>query len=388
MDAKASRDLFACFDSLEDPRMDRTRAHRLDDILAIAIMAIICGAQGPSGMQDFGEEKYHWLKTILHLPHGIPSHDTFGRVLAMLNPEAFERCLLQWTQSLVEVTGKQALHIDGKTLRRSFDRASSAAAIHMVSVWASEAELALAQLSTDDKSNEITAIPKLLDLITLHGAIVTIDAMGCQTQIAEKITGRGGDYLLAVKDNQPTLHEELKLLFDEAIANAFDGMGYDFYQHTEKGHGRIETRRVWVTRDVDWLRQRGEWKNLRSVVRVESVRHVLDPAGGEGKTSIEHRHYITSLDHRTPGQDAAFFARLIRSHWGIENKLHWSLDVTFDEDACRLRQGHAAENMSRLCRVATNLLKQEKTCKRSLPRKRLKAAWSDDYLIKVLNGQN
>ncbi len=285
---------------------------------------------------------------------------------------------------MVDATGQQALHIDGKTLRRSFDAASSCAAIHMVSVWASKAGLALAQLSTDAKSNEITTIPKLLDLITLHGAIITIDAVGCQRSIAEKIVTGGGDYLLAVKDNQPTLHEDLKLLFDQALKRDFDGMGYDFGEQTEKGHGRIETRRVWVTRDIDWLRQRGQWANLRSAVCVESVRQVLDPAGGPGKTSTQRRYYITSLDHRQRGQDAAFFARLVRSHWGIENALHWSLDVTFAEDASRVRQGHAAENLARLRRLALNLLKQETTCKRSLPRKRLKAAWSQNYLLKIL----
>lgn len=384
MDAKASRGLFACIAQLEDPRMERTRAHRLDDILAIAILAVICGAQGPTHIADFARQKHDWLKTFLHLPNGVPSHDTFGRVLAMLDPDAFERCLLTWINALVEVTGQTALHIDGKTLRNSFDGASQAAAIHMVSVWASKAELALAQVSTDRKSNEITAIPRLLDLITLHGAVVTIDAMGCQRDIARKIINDGGDYILAVKDNHRTLHEDIKLLFDEALANDFEGMSYDRCEHTEKGHGRIETRRVWVTREVDWLRERGQWKGLRSVVCVESVRQVLDPAGGESKPGTQRRYFISSLDHRDRAHTAAFFARTIRDHWGVENRLHWSLDVTFKEDACRLRQGHAAENFSRLCRTAMNLLKQEKKSKLSLPRKRLRASWDATYALQVL----
>jgi len=384
MDAKAPRDLFACFDQLPDPRMDRTRLHRLDDILAISLMAVIAGAEGPTDIEDFAHSHHDWLGSMLHLANGIPSHDTIGRVLAALDPVAFEQCLLQWIQGLIHVSGQQALHIDGKTLRRSFDNASHSAAIHMVSVWASKTELALAQLSTDAKSNEITAIPRLLELITLHGAVITIDAMGCQTSIAQQIVEGGGDYLLAVKDNQPTLHDELRLLFDEAIDRGFDGMGYDMHQQTDKGHGRIETRRVWVTREVDWLRERGDWPALRSVVCVEASRQVLDPAGGEAKTSTQRRYYITSLDHRQRGQDAGFFAKLIRDHWGVENKLHWSLDVTFGEDASRLRDGHAAENLSRLRRLALNLLKQEKQTKLSLPRKRKRAAWQPSYLLTVL----
>lgn len=384
MDADAPRDPFDCFDELEDPRVERTRLHRLDDMLAIAILAVICGAEGWADMEQFGRAKYEWLKTFLHLPNGIPSHDTFGRLFAALDPEAFERCFVVWVRGLVELSGEQALHIDGKTLRRSFDGASSKAAIHMVSAWASKTELALGQITTDAKSNEITAIPKLLDLISLHGAVVTIDAMGCQRDIAKKIVEQGGDYILAVKDNHKTLHEDLKLLFDEAIPRNFDAMGYDFFEEADKGHGRIETRRVWVTREVAWLRERGEWKGLGGAVRVERVREVLDPRTGRYKRSIERTHYITSLDHRDKVHDAAFFARTIRDHWGIENKLHWSLDVSFGEDDCRVRDGHGAENLSRLRRMALNLLKQEKTAKRGIAGKRLKAGWDNNYLLKVL----
>lgn len=385
MDAKAPRDLFDCFSQITEPRMSNKCDHRLDDILALTLMAVICGASGPAQIEDFGHARQDQLKEILHLPNGIPSHDTIGRVLGLLDPDAFERCLLAWIEGLIRVSGQKALNIDGKTLRRSFDTASGKLPIHMVSVWASKAELALAQISTDVKSNEITAIPRLLDLITLHGAVVTIDAMGCQRDIAAKIIERGADYILAVKDNQPTLHADLKLLFDEAIANDFEGMGYDYFQQTEKGHGRIETRRVWVTRDVDWLREEGKWAGLRGVVCVESHRQVLDPAGGKPKVSVQRRYFITSVDHRQRGRHADYFATTIREHWGIENKLHWRLDVVFGEDDCRLRQGRAAENMSRVKRVAINLLRQDKSSKLSIPRKRLRAALDPEYTLKLLN---
>ena len=383
MERQGPRDLLRHFDELEDPRMDRTRLHRLDDMIAIAILAVICGAEGWVDVEQFGKAKHDWLKTFLHLPNGIPSHDTFGRVFAAIDPDAFERCFYRWVQGLIEASGAGALHIDGKTLRRSFDGAANKAALHMVSVWASNAELALAQCATDQKSNEITAIPHLLDLITLHGAVVTIDAMGCQREIASKIVDEGGDYILAVKANQPELHEDLKLLFDEAKKNNFQHMGYDFYETTEKGHGRIETRRVWVTREIDWLRQRGEWANLRGAVCVESQRQVLDAAGGPSQSSTETRYYISSVDHRDRGHHADFFARTIRSHWGVENKLHWSLDVSFNEDQSRVRQGHGDENLARLRRMSLNLLKQEPT-RLGIAAKRRKAGWDHNYLLKVL----
>ena len=235
--------------------------------------------------------------------------------------------------------------------------------------------------------NEITAIPKLLDLIALYGAVVTIDAIGCQTSIAKKIRDRGGHYLLAVKDNPPTLHEDLKLLFDEAVKNDFEHMGYDSHEQVDGDHGRVETRRVWVTRDVDWLRERGDWPGPRSAVCVEATRELPGKA-----PSVQRRDYITDLDHREPtsggGKDAGYFAALIRSHWSIENQLHWCLDVAFDEDHCRLRQGHAAENLARLNRMALNLLKQEKTRKRGLAAKRLRCGWNPDYLLTLLTTQD
>ena len=245
MDGHSSRGLLRHFDELHDPRMERTRLHRLDDIIAIAVLAVVCGAEGWVDIAEFGKSKRAWLKTFLHLPNGIPSHDTFGRVFARLDPQAFERCFMAWVKALVEATDEPALHIDGKTLRHSFDHASSQASIHMISVWASQAQITLGQRAVDGKSNEITAIPGLLDLLSLHGAVVTIDAMGCQRDIADRIIAGGGDYVLAVKDNQPTLHQDIKLLFEDAIGNGFEHMGHDYHEHREKGHGRIETRRVW-----------------------------------------------------------------------------------------------------------------------------------------------
>ena len=391
MESHGPRGLLRYFEDLKDPRVKRTRHHRLDDILALAILAIICGAEGWTQVEEFARSKRKWLQTFLHLPHGIPSHDTLGRVFAKLDPLAFERCFLAWVQGLTESSGEQALHIDGKTLRRSFDTASSKAALHMISAWSSQAKMVLSQRAIKQKSNEITAIPKLLELVCLHGAVVTIDAMGCQKEIAKKIVQEGGDYILAVKDNQPSLHEDLKLLFDEALANDFEHMGYDYHPgEVEKGHSRLERRRVWVTREVDWLRERGEWAGLRGAVLVERERQVLNPAdpAAPAKVTRERCYFITSLDHRDRGKDAAYFGRHIRDHWTVENQRHWSLDVAFEEDDCRVRQGHAAENLSRLRRMALNLLKNENTCKGGIQTKRLKAGWDNDYLLKVLRGGN
>jgi len=384
MDDKAPRGLYACFRELEDPRVERTRHHRLEDILGLSLIAVVAGAEGPTDIEDFGRAKEDWLRNVLPLEGGIPAHDTIGRVLGMLDPEAFERCLLQWIEGLVEATGLEALHIDGKTLRRSFERASSKAAIHMVSVWASEAEVALAQLATDEKSNEITAISKLLELITLERSVVTIDAMGCQREIAKKIVEGSGDYILALKQNQSELYEDVKLLLNDGIERNFEGMSHDVCEQTEKNHGRVETRRVWVTRDVEWLRREGKWANLRSAICVEAVREVQDPAGGPAEVTTDRRYYISSVDPWQEGQDASFFARHIRGHWGVENKLHWTLDVTFREDESRLRQGCAAENLSRLRRIALNMLKQEKRSGMSIRRKRRRAGWDHDFMLRML----
>ena len=362
------------FGELPDPRVDRTRLHRLDDIVVITILAVICGADSWTDVADFGRAKESWLRTFLALPNGIPSHDTIGRVFAALDPTALERCFVKWTADLATQTAGQVIAIDGKTLRHSFDTAHAKAAIHMVSAWAAANQLVLAQVATDAKSNEITAIPKLLELLDLKGSLITIDAMGCQKEIARKIVDRGGDYLLAVKDNQPTLHERVKGLMDEAIQDDFAGSQHDYWEQTEKGHGRIEIRRVWCTGEAHWIQLSEQWPGLASLGAVECERILGD------KHSRDRRYFISSLD----GRSAQRIGQAVRDHWGVENGLHWSLDVSFGEDACRVRANYAAENFSRLKRIGLNLLKQEKTLKVGIKGKRLMAGWDEPYLLKVL----
>lgn len=363
------------FGDLPDPGRQAGRRHFLSDMLPIAICAVICGADEFSATAEFGRAKRKWFKKFLRLPHGIPSADTFERVFARLDPEAFERCFVSWIQALAGSSNGELIAIDGKSLRGSLDRAGKKAAIHMVSAWASGNRLCFGQLATEGKSNEIAAIPRLFELLDLTGATVTIDAEGCQKEIARQIDERGGDYVLALKGNQPTMRDEVKLLFDDAIANGFGDLSYDFYEQTEGDHGRIETRRVWVTPEVDWFEDRAQWKGLKSFAAVECERTV-----GE-KTSCERRYFISSLK----GDDAKAIAKAVRHHWQIENGLHWSLDVSFAEDKSRVRKGHAAENLSRIRRIALNLLKAETVhCKRGIKTKRLRAGWDHDYLLRVL----
>lgn len=361
---------------LPDPRGRQGRRHLFQDIVTIAVCAVVCGADMWTEVSQFGRAKAKWFKTFLTPPHGIPSHDTFGTVFAAMDPGALEGFFLTWVKALAEKSEGRLIPIDGKTLRRSFDQASDKAAIHMVSAWASANDLCFGQLATEAKSNEISAIPKLLELLDLEGAIVTIDAMGCQKGIARQIVDQGGDYVLAVKENQPTLHAELKLFLDDAITRDFKEIDHDFCESVEKGHGRIETRRVWSTPLVDWFEDRALWAGLSSFSVVERERTV-----GE-KTTGERHYFISSLD----GTDASSLGHAIRNHWGIENKLHWVLDVAFREDESRVRKGHSAENFSRLRRMALNLLKRDKTEKAGIKAKRLRAGWDEDYLIKVLTG--
>lgn len=362
------------FSELPDPRVCRGRRHSLSDLLTIAICAVICGADSWTEVEQFGRAKQKWFQTFLDLPYGIASHDTFGRVFAALEPDAFERCFREWMKALAAHSGGTLIAVDGKTLRRSFAHAWDKTAIHMISAYASSNHLVFGQLATDAKSNEITAIPKLPELLDLKGSVVTIDAIGCQKEIAQTIIVGGGDYLLALKDNQPALHRKVRGLLDEAILDDFRGMRHDRFEETDADHGRIETRKVWCTPEVHWVKQTEAWPELRSVVVVESTRCI----GIE--TSTERRYYISSLD----GTDAARFAAAIRGHWGIENQLHWTLDMAFREDDCRIRSGHAAENFSRLRRIALNLLKSDKTIRVGLKAKRLRAGWDHDYLLKVL----
>lgn len=362
------------FESLPDPRVERTKQHLLQDILTIAICGVICGADSWVEMEQFGEAKQRWFRTFLGLPNGIPSHDTFGRVFAALDPEVFAQCFSSWIAAVSKVTKGSVVAIDGKTLRRSFDAGSQKAAIHMVSAWADRNQIVLGQVKTDQKSNEITAIPKLLRMLALKGCIVTIDAMGCQKKIAAQIVDCGADYVLSLKGNQGTMEAEVKEFFDWAMASKFKEVEHDFLETIEKDHGRLDIRRYWCTSEVGWFEDRDEWSGLLSFGRVESERHI-----GEEVTR-ESRFYISSLS----GKDAKTFAHAVRSHWGIENKLHWVLDVAFREDDSRIRKDHSAANFSTLRHIALNLLKQEKTAKVGIKIKRNKSGWDENYLLKVL----
>jgi len=361
---------------LPDPRIERQKKHKLEDILTITLCAVICGADTWNDIEDFGTAKESWFRTFLELPHGIPSHDTFGRVLAALDPEAFERCFQAWVADLAGTSAGKHIAIDGKAIRRSLDRASGKACIHLVSAWVCEDHALFGQLAVDDKSNEITAIPKLLEMLKLEGSTVTIDAIGCQKEIAQQVQEKGGDYVLALKNNQGTLHEDVKLLLDDALQRRFASVKHDFWEQTEKGHGRLETRRVWCTEAVGWLtRRHPAWTGLRSLAVVESRRQV-----GQEPASVQRRYFISSL----PGRCAQKIGRVVRNHWSVESRLHWSLDVCFGEDQSRARIRNAAENLSRVRRIALMLLKQDRSTKVGIKSKRLMAGWDKAYLLKVL----
>lgn len=363
------------FADLPDPRRDQGKRHQLSDMIVIAVCAVICAADTWADVVDFGKAKHKWFKTFLDLPHGIPSQDTFERVFARIDPDAFEACFQAWTRALAGTSQGQLVAIDGKQIRRSFEHAwNHSTATHLVSAFVDANATVPAQLAVEQKENEIVAIPKLLDL---QHAVVTIDAIGCQTAIAQQITDAGGDYVLAVKDNQKTLARKLEREFHAWRLDGFDGVKVDHHRSVDGDHGRVETREVWAVDQLDRLgSQRERWPGLNAAVLVEATR---DVHGGD--TSVERRVFITSLP-----ADAALLARCIRGHWSIENKLHYVLDVSFAEDQARQRKGHSAQNFARVRRIALNLLRQDTTRKRGIKGKRLNAAWDHDYLLKLLTG--
>ena len=374
MDVGARAGILRSFATLPGPRVKRTRKHELLDLVAIAICGVICGADGWAQIAEFGRCKRKWLATFLALPHGIPSHDTFGRVFARLDPVAFERCFLAWMNALAQKPFGRLIAVDGKTLRGSFDAARQRSPLHLVSAWCEQNQTVLGQWATAAKSNEITAIPELLDLLDIAGAVVTTDALGCQTAIAAKIVAGNADYVLQVKGNQPRLEAELAALFEECLRGDPYAVASQMYEDVDKGHGRIETRRCWLTTQIDTLPGRENWASLSSAVCIESRRRI-----GE-REQRERRYYISSIE----ALDARRMLERVRGHWGVENGLHWCLDVSFEEDRRRIRQGHGAENFSRLSRIALNLLKQERTNKHGIKTKRLRCGWDHDYLLTVL----
>jgi len=378
MDAPAS--LATHFAPLTDPRHARGKEHRLLDILLIAICAVICGADSWVEIEQFGKAKQEWLAGFLDLPNGIPAHDTFGRVFAALDGVQFQQCFLSWVRDTITQTDGQVIAIDGKTARRSHDRGAGKAAIHLVSAWASENHLVLGQVKTDAKSNDTAqgapaAIPALLDLLLVKGCIVTIDAMGCQTAIAQQITERGGDDVLALKENQAEVYHEARHLFAYGRETGFADYVWDTAETVNGGHGRVEVRRCWTISDVETrthVDPEGKWAGLGALAMVEAEQRI-----GEVVTR-EQRYYLTSLT------EAQAVEHAVRAHWGIENELQWVLDMAFREDECRVRVGQAAENFVVLRHLALNRLKAEQTAKIGIKAKRLKAGWDERYLLKVL----
>jgi predicted transposase YbfD/YdcC len=378
----ANTSLVAHFARVPDPRINRRRDHDLIDILVIAVCTLLCAGETFNDMEDFGKAKLDWFRTFLKLRNGIPSHDTFNRVFAALDPKQFLDCFLRWTQSLREAVPQEIVALDGKALRRALNQGQSVK--YVVSAWAESNGLVLGQLKVADKSNEITAVPELLRVLELSGCIVTLDAMGCQKKIAQEIIAADADYVLALKGNQETVHEEVKSFLDATLLEQqsprLQGAKLSKAAATlvsletvEKDHGRLEIRRYYQSDYLDWFADRPKWEGLKSVGMVESLREV------DGQTTVERRYYLASLP-----LGIATLARAVRGHWGVENKVHWIMDVCFREDQSRARAGYAAENLATLRRLALNLLKQEKTKKRGIRGKQLNAGWDHAYLLRLL----
>jgi len=370
------------FKDLADPRINRTKDHALIDVLVIAVCTLLCGGEGFNDMEDFGKAKEQWFRTFLVLANGIPSHDTFNRVFAALDPKGFLECFLRWTQSLRQAIPREIVAVDGKALRRAMNKKENLK--YVVSAWAESNSLVLGQLKVTDKSNEITAVPELLRVLELSGCIVTLDAMGCQKKIAKEIIEADADYVLALKGNQETVHEEVKSFLDATIVQAQAprppgapvpkaAAKLAHLKTVEKDHGRIEIRNYYQSDQMDWFADLEKWEGLKSVGVVESMREL------DGVKTIERRYYLSSLP-----LNVELFARAVRSHWGVENKVHWVMDVCFREDQSRARVGYAAENLATLRRLALNMLKREKTKKRGIKGKQLNASWDHAYLLRLL----
>lgn len=355
------------FADLEDPRIDRHKLYPLDEILLTTLCAYICDAKSWEDIQEFGETRLDFLKKYLPYENGIPSHDTFARVFSLIDPKQFKRCFISWVQTL-QVHTSEIINIDGKTLRGSFDKEDDQKAIHMVSAFASNSRLVLAQEKVEEKSNEITAIPNLLDLLFLKGAIVTIDAMGCQKSIAAKIREKGADYVLALKGNHGDLHDDVRTYFEGVNRERLA-----IYSDIDKGHGRIETRKCAVSTDTKWIEQHSLWRDLRCIIEIESIRLQA------GEKSCEKRYYLSSMNG-----EPKEIAHAIRSHWSIENSLHWVLDVTFNEDKSRIRKKNGPENMAIIRHTALNLLRNNGDDKTSLVRRRRRALYRENYLVNIL----
>ena len=381
------------FGTLKDPRSPYRIEHKLIDILIITICATICpkgrreasalayrfayGANDWEAIAEYGQTKQDWLKTWLELPNGIPSPDTFSRVCARIKPAELQKCFMGWMEAVAQVTEGELLNLDGKTLRGAKESGNSRSLIHMVSVWSASQHLVLGQTKVSEKSNEITAIPPLLEMLAIRGCLVSIDAMGCQTEIAKTIVEQGADYVLALKGNQSDLHTDVVQLFASARKQNFTNIEHQFDSTISKGHGRIETRRYWTMRNTEYLLGAQKWSGLKSIGMVESQREM------NGKVSIEQRYYILSID-----SDVQRFATAVRSHWSIENQLHWILDVGFAEDTAQSCSGYSAENLAVIRHVGINLLSRDKKTKVGVKTKRLKAGWDDNYLKTVLSALN
>lgn len=361
------------FSVLPDPRILLKTRHKLIDIVAMALCAVLAGADDWVEIAAYAKAKEAWFKDFLEMPAGIPSHDTFGRVFALLDPDAFGKCYVDWVRALIKIPD-DLVAVDGKTLRRSHDRSNGKSAIHMVNAWAVHHGLVLGQVKTDAKSNEITAIPELLRLLDLKGSVVSVDAMGCQKEIAKQIVEQQADYVFSLKGNQGNLHKEVELLFQDAKKNEFKDLPHDSFTTVDGEHGRIETRRYTTVADVDWFEEKDKWAKLTSFGMIESEREI------DGQITLETRYFISSLP-----SDAKRFAASARGHWAVENSLHWSLDIAFREDDSRVRCGHAAANLATIRRLALSLIKQDPHRKIGIKASRKRAGWDMDYIKRLLD---